>query len=61
MELQNIEDVIVRTLATLVIKQIEDQQKQVILSFVGGRDVFVALPIGFGKSIIYGCLPRAFD
>jgi superfamily II DNA helicase RecQ len=52
---------IVRTLATLGIKQIKDQQKQAILSFVSGRDVFVTIPTGFGKSIIYGCLPRAFD
>ena len=33
----------------------------VISTFVSGKDVFVALPTGFGKSICYGCLPGVFD
>jgi superfamily II DNA helicase RecQ len=28
---------------------------------MNGRDTFVSLPTGFGKSFIYGCLPKAFD
>ena len=36
------------------------QQQVVISSFVSGKDVFVALPTGFGKSPCYGCLPGVF-
>lgn len=33
----------------------------VITEFVSGRDVFAALPTGYGKSLCYGCLPRVYD
>lgn len=31
------------------------------MGFANGRDTFVSLPMGYGKSLIYGCLPKAFD
>ena len=40
----------------LRVKQIE-----AITSFLQGNDVFVSLPTGYGKSIIYAALPYAFD
>ena len=30
-------------------------------SFISGKDTFVILPTGYGKSIIYGILPLMFD
>ena len=32
-----------------------------ILSFMSVNDVFVSPPTGYGKSLIYGILPLAFD
>ena len=40
---------------------LKPEQQRVVTEFVLGRDVFVALPTGFGKSLCYGCLPRVFD
>ena len=40
---------------------LKPEQKQALLKFVGGQDVFVSLPTGFGKSLCYILLPRIFD
>ena len=40
---------------------LKDKQKEAIVTFLSGKDVFVALPTGYGKSLCYGCLPGAFD
>ena len=40
---------------------LKEKQVEAIQSFVNGRDVFVALPTGYGKSLIYGFLPSVFD
>lgn len=40
---------------------LKSQQTQSILEFVKGRDVFVSLPTGFGKSLCYVLLPLVFD
>ena len=42
-------------------RDLREQQKDAILTFLEGNDVFVALPTGYGKSLCYGCLPAAFD
>ena len=39
----------------------KEEQVQVVEQFLLGRDVFVSLPTGGGKSLCYGCLPIVFD
>ena len=46
---------------SLGFNQIKKLQDDAIMSFVAGNDTFVSLPTGYGKSLIYGCLPRVFD
>ena len=43
-------------LAVLVVLQVE-----AVKSFISGKDTFVILPTGYGKSVIYGVLPLMFD
>ena len=56
-----IEGAVVSASAQLVYASLKDKQKAVITEFVSGKDVFAALPTGYGKSLCYGCLPRVFD
>ena len=39
---------------------LKDKQES-ILAFLNGNDIFVSLPTGFGKSVIYSVLPFVFD
>ena len=41
--------------------RLKEQQLLAIGNFVSGSDVFVSLPTGFGKALIYGLLPAVFD
>ena len=40
---------------------LKDKQKEAVTSFASGKDVFVALPTGYGKSLCYQGLPCLFD
>ena len=57
----SIEQAVESVCAELGYTTLKDKQKQVIVDFVSGRDVFAALPTGYGKSLCYGCLPGVFD
>ena len=46
--------------AAIGIRQLKPEQKEAITAFANGRDVFVSLPTGYGKSVCYGCLPGLF-
>ena len=44
------------------IRELNSLQKETIIEFVEKqRDVFINLPTGFGKSLIYQALPLVFD
>ncbi len=45
----------------LGIESLKDKQLEAVLKFVEGHDIFVSLPTGYGKSIIYAVLPLVFD
>ena len=38
---------------------LKEEQLCSIKAFIDGRDVFVILPTGFGKSVCFTCLPLA--
>ncbi len=40
---------------------LKEKQLEAIILFVSGRDTFVSLPTGYGKSICYAILPSVFD
>ena len=42
-------------------ESLKPEQETVVREFLSGRDVFAALPTGYGKSMCCVCLPYAFD
>lgn len=45
---------------SLGVSKLKKEQKDALVAFASGRDVFVSLPTGFGKSLCYSCLPGVF-
>ena len=43
------------------IQGLKPKQLEAVKRFVSGKDTFVALPTGYGKSIIFAILPLLFD
>ena len=43
------------------LKPLKQKQLEALRVFISGHDTFVALPTGYGKSIIFGVLPLLFD
>jgi len=50
-----------QTVEEMGLSKLKPEQTEAILTIVSGKDVFVSLPTGYGKSIIYGILPLLFD
>ena len=40
---------------------LKEKQLEAIQMFFSGKDVFVSLPTGYGKSVIYGILPLVYN
>ena len=50
-----------RVKEALGLTELKPKQVEAISAFVSGRDIFVSLPTGYGKSVIYGLLPKVFN
>ena len=48
-------------LRTMIYNRLKEEQLSAIEKFVSGQDVFVSLPTGFRKSVIYRLVPTIFD
>ena len=46
---------------TVGLESLKREQREAIQEFLSGKDVFVALPTGYGKTYCYSLLPLAFD
>ena len=55
------EETIVQAVKNLRYTHVRKEQMKAIISFVNGKDVFVSLPMGFGKSFCYSVLPVLFN
>ena len=51
----------IRCLWLVIVEELKKEQSQAIRSLVSGRDVFVALPPGYGKSFCYALRPLVFE
>jgi len=49
------------TLSTMGLRPLKPKQLEALQSFVSSKDTLVALPTGYGKSVIFAMLPLMFD
>ena len=59
--MMDVVDAVRKAGASIGYDQLKDEQVKALCTFVEGRDVFVSLPTGFGKSLCYVLLPLVFD
>lgn len=57
----SIDDSIDAAAVSLNFHPLKTKQCKAVEAFMRGNDVFVALPTGYGKSVIFGILPTAYD
>ena len=52
---------ITNSAAKIGVDQLKPEQMRALEAILSGKDTFVSLPTGYGKSIIFAALPLAFD
>ena len=52
--------IIIKAAQLLRYDGLKEKQLEAIVSFLQDNDMFVALPTGYGKSLIYAVLPYSF-
>ena len=60
-DLQHLRTAIDESAKQLGYTSLKEKQKEAAMAVLSGRDTFVALPTGYGKSVVYALLPKAFD
>lgn len=55
------DDILNLACAKLGLNQFKDEQKRALDSFLKGHDVFISLPTGFGKSVVFQAAPICCD
>ena len=61
MDSDKIETAVLKAAEILHFSPLKPEQKLCLEEFVKGRDVFVILPTGYGKTVCYACVPVACD
>lgn len=56
-----IQEAVSHSMKMMGVSSLKAKQQEAIISFMEGKDVFVSLPTGYGKSMIYCLLPLIFD
>ena len=57
----DVEDAVEEVVEERLGYKLKKEQRDVIVSYIKGNDVFAILPTGFGKSLCYQALPLIFD
>ena len=60
-EPEKINAAINHAMKTVGLESLKREQREAIQEFLSGKDVFVSLPTGYGKTYCYSLLPLAFD
>ena len=59
--LDGLSSIIDNATASLGYSKIKDEQKKALHTFMSRKDVFVSLPMLYGKSLCYALLPSIID
>ena len=59
--LDKVNDAIKQAAEKMSLYPLKPKQFEAIRTFMSGKDTFVSLPTGYGRSAIYAVLPFAFD